>query len=1046
MVLDLDGVITNTARVHGLAWKSMFDDFLKKRAEAEGKPFVPFDEEEDYLKTVDGKPRMKGVKSFLDSRGIDLPFGDMDDPPDKETVCGLGNRKNADFQVVLRREGPDVFESSVTLIKQLLDRGIKIGVASSSCNTPIILELAGIAELFQTRVDGNVSRELGLNGKPDPDIFTTACANLGVLPCETVVVEDAISGVQAGRNGNFGLCLGVARTLPGDELKRNGADIVVGDLGDISFADIEQWFEEGIEDDSWRLTYSGFEPAGEKLRETLCAVGNGYLGTRGCAASEKASEVHYPGTYIAGIYNKIPTKIADRDVYNNDFVNCPNWLLIEFKVGSGRYQSPLQMELLGYEESLDMKRGLLERTLVCKDGTGRLTRVYCQRLASMADPHLCAQRYEITPLNYSAPITVRSTLDGSVINWGVARYRQLAMEHLAQVARGSSPGGVFLHVETNATHYQVVMNARTSVVEDGALLLPMERTRIEAPDSVAEEMRFAAVENRTYRVDKIVTVYTSLDSGVDDAAKASAEALTAAPSWERILDDHEKAWADLWGKADIVIEGDRYVQKAARVHTYHMLVTASPHNVDIDAGMPARGLHGEAYRGHIFWDELYIQPLYALHFPEVAKALLMYRYRRLDGARAYAKDNGYEGAMFPWQTADGGDEETQEVHYNPKSGHWGPDLSRRQRHVSIAVFFNAWKYVQDTGDTEFLHDYGAELMLDIAKFWASIAQLDEGTGKYHIAGVMGPDEFHEKLPGAEEAGIKDNAYTNVMVSWLLDQAIAVFDQLPAQLREQIQSKIALKKAAVDQWNDIRDKLNVVIEDGIISQFDGYMALDELDWDAYREKYGDIHRMDRILKAEGDSPDHYKLAKQADVLMMFYVLSPAEICTILGKLGHTIDDPVAFLKANYEFYEQRTSHGSTLSKVVHAVISSYIHAGDTAWEWFLEAMRSDLDDSQGGTTIEGIHCGVMAGTLDVIHRYFAGINLSGDVPTIDPNLPNHWKTLAFRFVHRGCWYDLSFAEGDLTIFAEREAAGPIDVMVCGRPVSLKSGEAQTVSLA
>ncbi len=1047
MVLDLDGVITGTARVHALAWKSMFDDFLQRRAEQEGKPFVPFDADEEYLQWVDGKPRMKGVRSFLDSRGIELPFGDMDDPPDRETVCGLGNRKNVDFQQVLRREGPDLFDSSVTLIKQLIDRGIKIGVASSSCNCELILELAGIVDLFQTRVDGVVSRELKLSGKPDADIFTVATANLGAKPSETVVVEDAISGVQAGRNGNFGLVLGVARNLPGEALKCQGADLVVSDLGDISVADIEAWFDTGIEDDSWRLTYSGFEPGAEKLRETLCAVGNGYLGIRGCAASERASEVHYPGTYIAGVYNKVPTKIADRDIYNNDFVNCPNWLLIELKIGSGRYQSPLQMELVSYEQSLDMKRGLLERTMVCKDGLGRLTRVHCQRLASMADPHLCAQRYEVTPLNYSSPVTVRSTLDGSVINWGVARYRKLASKHLAQVARGSSPSGVFLHVETNATHYQIVMNARTSVVEDGALLIPVERTRIEAPDTVAEELRFQAVENRTYRVDKIVTVYTSLDAGVDDAAKAGSAALTAAPSFERILADHEEAWAALWDKADIRIQGDRYVQKAARVHAYHMLVTASPHNAHIDAGMPARGLHGEAYRGHIFWDELYIQPFYALHFPKIARALLLYRYRRLDGARLYAKENGYQGAMYPWQTADGGEEETQIVHYNPKSDSWGPDLSRRQRHVSIAVFFNAWKYVADTGDDEFLRDYGAELMLDIARFWASIAAFDATTGKYHISGVMGPDEFHEKLPGSDEAGIKDNAYTNVMVSWLLDQAIALVDELPAKVLGRVQDKIGLQTSEVDEWKAIRDKLNVVITDeGIISQFDGYLDLDELDWDAYREKYGDIHRMDRILKAEGDSPDHYKLAKQADVLMMFYVLSPVEVCNILRKLGHDIKDPLAFLSANYDYYEKRTSHGSTLSKVVHAVISSYIHAGDTAWEWFLEAMRSDLMDSQGGTTIEGIHSGVMAGTLDVIHRYFAGISLSGPVPTIDPHLPAHWLSLGFRFVHHGCWYDLTFAGGKLTIAAERDGHESVAVKVCGRDVALTPGEAQTLSLS
>jgi beta-phosphoglucomutase family hydrolase len=244
VILDLDGVVTGTARVHSLAWESMFNNYLKEKADRDGTPFVPFDKEGDYLKYVDGKPRIKGVESFLESRGNQLPFGDYDDPPDKETVCGLGNRKNNDFQKILRKEGPDVFESTISFIKACRQRGIKIGVASSSRNCKLILELGNIEKYFETRVCGIVSRELNLKGKPDPDIFVLAAKNLGLQPHECVVVEDAISGVQAGVRGNFGLVLGVARKGNERELKLNGADIVVTDIREIDIDRIERWFQQ----------------------------------------------------------------------------------------------------------------------------------------------------------------------------------------------------------------------------------------------------------------------------------------------------------------------------------------------------------------------------------------------------------------------------------------------------------------------------------------------------------------------------------------------------------------------------------------------------------------------------------------------------------------------------------------------------------------------------------------------------------------------------------------------------------------------------------
>ncbi len=436
-IFDLDGVLTDTARIHALAWEAMFNEFLRASAAREGKSFLPFDRQDDYRTYVDGKPRYQGVKSFLASRGHELPFGKPEDDPDSQTVCGLGNKKNSYFQELLKTEKPDVFASSVAFVRTLKERGVRVAVASSSKNTALILKMTGLEELFAARVDGVVSQELGLGGKPDPDIFLKAAELLDLHPGECLVVEDAVSGVQAGRSGNFGLVLGLARETDGLLLRRFGADLVVRDLAEIGLDDLEHWFTQGIEQDGWQLAYEGLDLGEEKLRETLCTVGNGYLGTRGAFENEQASFHFYPGTYLAGIFNKAVSQVHGREVVNNDFVNCPNWLRLEYRIGKGEFQSPLQQEILHHSRRLCMRDAVLEWSLVCKDSLGRITRVHSWRLASMADPHVCALRYDITPLNYHDTITIRTGLDGNVTNDGVARYRELESRHLTGQAAGA---------------------------------------------------------------------------------------------------------------------------------------------------------------------------------------------------------------------------------------------------------------------------------------------------------------------------------------------------------------------------------------------------------------------------------------------------------------------------------------------------------------------------------------------------------------------------------------------------------------------------------
>ena len=457
--------------------------------------------------------------------------------------------------------------------------------------------------------------------------------------------------------------------------------------------------------------------------------------------------------------------------------------------------------------------------------------------------------------------------------------------------------------------------------------------------------------------------------------------------------------------------------------------------------MPARGLNGEAYRGHIFWDEIFILPFFNRHFPEISKALLLYRYRRLDAAREYARENGYKGAMYPWQTADDGLEDTQVLHFNPKSGTWGPDLSRLQRHVSIAVFYNVWRYIYDTDDTQFLNEYGAELMFEIARFWASISTFSPVTNKYHIEGVMGPDEFHETLPGSGKEGLKDNAYTNIMAVWLFDKAAEIGDKIDPVVLKRLMSKIQLNPEELAQWQDISRHMNILIDnDGILEQFEGYKSLKELDWKHYRTMYGNIHRMDRILKAADDSPDMYKVAKQPDVLMTFYTLSPGEVAELLTKTGYQVPDAVTLVRNNYAYYEPRTSHGSTLSKVVHSIISSYLYDGhDMAWKWFSEALKSDIEDTQGGTTQEGIHCGVMAGTLDTVIRYFAGISFYNEKLNVHPNLPAQWNKLSLSVCFRNNRYALTIEKNDIIVTLIESEQDEALVCIAGHHLTLKKGE-------
>jgi len=458
-----------------------------------------------------------------------------------------------------------------------------------------------------------------------------------------------------------------------------------------------------------------------------------------------------------------------------------------------------------------------------------------------------------------------------------------------------------------------------------------------------------------------------------------------------------------------------------RLNMFHLLQAVSPNTIGLDVGVPARGWTGEAYQGHIFWDELFIFPFLNYRMPEITRSLLMYRYRRLGEARAAARVAGFQGAMFPWQSGSDGQEETQELNLNPRSKRWVPDDTYLQRHVGSAIAYNVWQYYQVTGDIEFLQAYGAELIIEIARFWSSIATFNPERGRYEICGVVGPDEFHVAYPNSSSPGLNNNAYTNIMAVWVFCRALDVLDLLPVIRRTELMRGSGLTEDEVARWRDISRKMYVPFHDGMISQFEGYENLEELDWEDYRKRYGNIQRLELILEAENDSANRYKVGKQADVLMLFYLFSAEELRGLFERLGYPFEYET--IPRNVAYYDARSSLGSSLSRVVHAWVLARSDR-PRAMRYFAEALQSDINDIQGGTTAEGVHLGAMAGTVDLVQRVSTGIEITGDVLRLNPRLPDELERLDLRIRYRGHSLDLRLTRETLTVRERERGAAPI----------------------
>ncbi|UTT68286.1 HAD-IA family hydrolase [Arthrobacter sp. DNA4] len=1029
VIFDLDGVVTNTALVHQAAWKDAFDRILQDPRIPPGTNRAPLSRA-DYLTFIDGMPREEGVVRFLASRGVHLEKGQEADEAGAWTGFGLGRWKNALFLEHLERDGVQSYPGTLQLLQRLTGAGVPTAVVTSSRNAASVLDAAGIQGFFTVVMDGATAASLGMQGKPAPDVFLAAAARLGVAPSHAVVIEDSAAGVEAGRRGGFGLVVGIDRSGSRRQLEAAGAGTVLNDVGELDLG--------LIIGNAWHLAYEGFDALHEGHREALTTLGNGYMGIRG--AVPEGGPFSYAGMYLAGVYNRVMVNATGEMLLEEHMVNAPDCLPLDIRLDGQEWWSEGGMTPVRERRVLDLKRAVLERRLLLKGGDGRRIEVVQTRFVSMAEPHLLVLETTVTALGWSGAVEVRSGINAGVRNANLPERAQGSDVHLAdrtapQCADQDLPPDAASVVEVETTQsliriaaaYRTHVSPQATAIEDGRKGAFHFRTLLLSLDA-----------GTAVRITKTVAVVTSRDRAISSPETGARAVLDrAGGDFNALLAAHEEAWRRELRPFLVEIDAPVQVRLVLNLHIFHLLQTLTRHTAELDAGVTARGLHGEGYRGHVFWDELFVLPVLTSRTPDIARSVIEYRWRRLPAARHAASLAGLAGAKFPWQSGSDGSEETPKWLYNDRSGRWVRDYSHLQVHSGLAVAFNAWQYFQATGDKLWLLQKGAELVIEVARFFFSLAAYDQDGARYHVRGVVGPDEYHTAYPGRDEPGLNDNAYTNVMAAWVCSQAAGIMAFLHGSERAGLMDRLGVTDEEAAGWERLGTTMYVPFHrDGVISQFEGYEQLKELDWEHYRDTYGDIERLDLILEAEDDETNGYKLAKQADVLMLPYLLGHEGLLTVLQRLGYGFTHEQ--LNRTIEYYLARTAHGSTLSRVAHASVLAGVDA-DRAWDSFREALDADLDDTQHGTTRAGIHLGAMAGTIDVVQRSFAGLRFSGDTILFAPNLPTGLRAVAFDVLYRGHRLRIHLKDGDMSIASAPGDAGPIKVHVGGQDVGLPPGE-------
>lgn len=716
----------------------------------------------------------------------------------------------------------------------------------------------------------------------------------------------------------------------------------------------------------WQITERPFRPCDLPHTETIYTIGNGLYGVRG------TFEEGYPGdtstTLAAGIFNHVEGELVP------ELVAMPNPLELIVHINGEPFRLD-QGTIMGYERVLDMQCGTLSRGVLWLSPQGTRLRLHFERFASLHDEHLLALRVLVQPLSEGThTISIENRLDGNATNPG-------GISHWGAVQVGADAETLHFIGETNQSGYQVALAADLHV--DGAAVQcgADDQSGNRAGNRATHTATFELAGNQIAYVTKLVTLHTSRDG--DDPLRSALDRLkiARASGYSVLKAAHDSAWAAAWDKMDILIEGDEVAQKAVRFCMYHLLI-AAPHT-DERVSVAAKTLSGYGYKGHVFWDtELFIVPPFTLADPESARRLLMYRHHNLQGARDKATEAGYQGAMFPWESTDTGQETTPRwTEPHPISGEririWTGD---NEQHISSDIAYAALQFWRWTGDDDWFAAYGAELVLDTAVFWGSRVEYNAEAGRYELSMQIGPDEYHEN--------VNNSVFTNRLVKWHLEQAAEVHAWLQAERPadgQRLSAALGIEATMIDHWREVAARMFIPMSDengGVFEQFEGFF--DQLQAFNLADYTPRTKNIDWMLGQE--KMQSTRVIKQADVVML------------MALLGDELGDH-DFLLRNWQTYLPVVDHGSSLSPSIHAWVAARLGLVDEAYDLFIYSATIDLEDHKGNVH-DGIHAASCGGVWQAVVFGFCGLRLTADGVTVAPCLPEHWRRVRFTVQHKG----------------------------------------------
>ncbi len=770
----------------------------------------------------------------------------------------------------------------------------------------------------------------------------------------------------------------------------------------------------------WQITESGFDAEQANTNEALFTVGNGRLGTRGSLEEGHVGEVS--GTFLSGVYDGYQVPVID-------LVNAPDWLSLGVVVNGVRLDVQ-SCTVVEHERALDFRHGVLWRRTVFADPEGRRTQLESLRFASFADRRLCAMRVEVTPLDHDAEVTVESALDGRRRNqerlpvypagttfapevrwdkWAVAK-------HLVEVTKSEQQDAIYLEMRTIETGINL---GYAAVLQSSPQ--PDRRTVQRSYERIEEHQHFTVGNGQTVRLDKLVSIATSRDP-VDVVQTACLDNLKthASAGFDASLQRSREVWEQTWADCEVAIEGDPEGTRAVRFGLYQLLIAANGDDPTVNIG--AKSLTGEGYKGHVFWDtEVLMLPFFIYTQPDTARSLLRYRYHTLPAARELARESELRGARYPWESADTGREECPIWTVDGANRIWPRE---EEIHVSADVAYGILTYVEATGDTDFLTEFGAEILFETSRFWVDRATYEPDTDRYSIKQVMGPDEFHSH--------VDNNAFTNRMAQWALAQSAHVYADLAQSAPDAlaaIVAKIGLDPDEVEQWRNVAAKIVYHLDpaQGVLEQFDGYF--DRLDVPVTEWDQNDMPRYPEGYHHH--NCEETQLLKQPDVVMLMHVL-PDEFSEEVKK-------------TNFEYYEARTLHKSSLSPAIHAIMGIEVGDSTRALQYFYRSALVDLANNQGNTA-EGVHIASAGGTWQILVCGFGGFRVRHQQMTFNPWLPDEWQEIRFRLRWRGNSVQVAIGHAEATFTLDAPDGVTEQIVVGAEKVTLLANTPATVRLS